>query len=116
MNNLHQYIFESLDTYKDLFDNAHDLIHIAAPDGQLIYINNAWKRLLGYTKEEAHGASVYNFIMESDRDRFKKYREEMPKKNRKHRVDLRIRMGKKLTINAGVYPRHISRRNNPYQQ
>ena len=91
MNNLHQYIFESLDTYKDLFDNAHDLIHIAAPDGQLIYINNAWKRLLGYTKEEAHGASVYNFIMESDRDRFKKYREEILKGSSQNEITVQCR-------------------------
>jgi PAS domain S-box-containing protein len=91
LNNLHQYIFESLDTYKDLFDNAHDLIHIAAPDGQLIYINNAWKRLLGYTKEEAHGASVYNFIMESDRDRFKKYREEILKGSSQNEITVQCR-------------------------
>lgn len=67
-------VVDSLETYRDLFDNAHDLIHIVEPDGQIIYVNKAWERLLGYPQEDIEGKSIYSFIHESDRVSFIEYR------------------------------------------
>lgn len=69
-----RHIFEKLETYKDLFDNAHDLIHLLEPGGQIIYVNKAWTRILGYSEEEITGRSIYSFVHESDRARFVEYR------------------------------------------
>jgi two-component system, LuxR family, sensor kinase FixL len=69
----HQFV-ERLETYKDLFDNAHDLIHIVEPDGRIIYVNNSWKTILGYSDKEIEGASIYSFVVDSDRERFIEYR------------------------------------------
>jgi two-component system sensor kinase FixL len=69
-----QHIFEKLETYKDLFDHAHDLIHIVNPLGEILYVNNAWKNNLGYRLEEIQGHSIYSVVRPEDRVRFKEYR------------------------------------------
>jgi two-component system, LuxR family, sensor kinase FixL len=71
---LKQQFVEKLETYKDLFDNAHDLIHIVEPDGQIVYVNNSWRNVLGYSDAEIEGRSIYSFIIESDRERYIHYR------------------------------------------
>lgn len=68
---------EALETYKDLFDNAHDLIHFLEPDGRIIYVNNAWKKNLGYSEEEIEGTSIYRLVQKDDRDRFIDYRKDI---------------------------------------
>ncbi|MEJ7738945.1 MAG: PAS domain S-box protein [Chitinophagaceae bacterium] len=65
---------ESEEKYKDLFDNANDLIHIVSPDGKILYVNNEWKHTLGYTQAELEGVSIYSFITESERDKYDEYR------------------------------------------
>ncbi len=75
MSKLHEHIFEKLETYKDLFDNAHDLIHVLQPDGTIIYVNNAWRKNSGYSEEEIQGKSIYSLVRVEDRDRFRQYRE-----------------------------------------
>ena len=43
---------ESEERYRDLFDNASDLVCMAAPDGSLLYVNKAWQQGTGYGEEE----------------------------------------------------------------
>jgi PAS domain S-box-containing protein len=43
---------ESEERYRDLFDNASDLVCMAAPDGSLLYVNKAWEKGTGYGAEE----------------------------------------------------------------
>lgn len=74
MATLKQDIVDKLETYKDLFDNALDLIHVVEPDGTIIYVNNAWEELLGYTQAEIQGKSIYSVIHHTDRDRFRQHR------------------------------------------
>jgi len=42
----------SEERYRDLFENATDLIQSVDPDGRIQYVNNAWRRTLDYTEEE----------------------------------------------------------------
>jgi two-component system, LuxR family, sensor kinase FixL len=79
VSDLQSYILETLETYKDLFDSAHDLIHIVGVDGKIIYVNQAWKTILGYSHEEITGQSIYTFVHPNDRDRFYKYRQNILK-------------------------------------
>lgn len=74
MSSLKQEILHKLETYKDLFDNAHDLIHVIEPDGRIIYVNKAWEAVLGYSQDEIEGKSIYSFVQESDRSAFRDYR------------------------------------------
>ncbi len=43
---------ESEARYRDIFDNAHDLIAAFQPDGAFVYANDAWGATLGYDAEE----------------------------------------------------------------
>jgi PAS domain S-box-containing protein len=64
----------SNDIYKDLFDNAHDLIHFAKPDGTLLYANNAWVSTLRYGIEEIKQKTIYDLLHHEDLELFSQYR------------------------------------------
>lgn len=68
---------ESEERYKDLFDNAHDLIHFVAPVGKIMYVNKAWQKTLDYSIDEIIGNSIYNFIEDDCLEEFTKYREKI---------------------------------------
>ena len=42
---------ESEERYRDLFENAHDLIQIIQPDGRLLYVNRSWRERMGYDRK-----------------------------------------------------------------
>ena len=47
-----QKLIESEERYLDIFNNTSDLIQCISPDGSFIYTNNAWRKAMGYTREE----------------------------------------------------------------
>ncbi len=53
---------KSEERYRDLFDNANDLIQSVKPDGHFIYVNLAWRKTLGYTRKEIDGLSLFDII------------------------------------------------------
>ncbi len=53
---------QSEERYRDLFDNANDLIQSVAPDGRLLYTNKAWQNVLGYGNNEIAKLKVWDII------------------------------------------------------
>lgn len=53
---------ESEERYRDLFENANDLIQSTAPDGSLVYVNRAWREALGYSEEEVSTLKLVDII------------------------------------------------------
>ena len=53
-----------------LFDNANDLIVGAAPDGRLLYVNNAWRDTLDFSTQDVATASLFEFIHHDTRAAF----------------------------------------------
>jgi PAS domain S-box-containing protein len=53
---------QSEERYRDLFDNANDLIQSISPDGHLLYVNKAWQEVLGYSKKEIANLKVWDII------------------------------------------------------
>lgn len=53
---------ESEEKYRDLFDNAFDLIQCVDPQGKILYVNNAWKKATGYSDEEIKAKTIFDII------------------------------------------------------
>ncbi|WP_017720921.1 adenylate/guanylate cyclase domain-containing protein [Kamptonema formosum] len=53
---------ESEERYRDLFENASDLIQSVAPNGRFLYVNRAWRETLGYSEAEVADLTVLDII------------------------------------------------------
>jgi PAS domain S-box-containing protein len=53
---------ESEERYRELFDNANDLIQSVTPDGHFTYVNKAWREALGYSEEEVANLTIWDII------------------------------------------------------
>ncbi len=52
----------SEERYRDLFENATDLIQSVDQDGMIGYVNRAWLETLGYNAQEARQFSIFDII------------------------------------------------------
>ncbi len=54
--------------YRDLLDNASDMVQSVSPDGKFLYVNRAWKEALGYTDEEVGSLTLLDIVDPSSLD------------------------------------------------
>ncbi|MHA1890993.1 MAG: PAS domain S-box protein [Promethearchaeota archaeon] len=62
---------ESLKTYKTLIETLNDGFTIDDKDSRLIYVNQQFCEMLGYTKEELIGKSILKFVNEESKNKIK---------------------------------------------
>ena len=55
-------LLESEERYRDLFENANDLIQSVNTYGRFLYINRAWQETLGYTEAELEKITVFDIV------------------------------------------------------
>ncbi len=53
---------ESEERYRDLFENANDLIQSVNSYGRFIYVNRAWHKTLGYSEEDIASLNMFDII------------------------------------------------------
>ena len=53
---------ESEARYREILENVHDLIQLVRPDGTFEYVNPAWEKALGYSKDEIAGLRFKDVI------------------------------------------------------
>jgi PAS domain S-box-containing protein len=53
---------ESEEQYRDLFENANDLIQCVMPNGHFLYVNKTWRKILGYSKEEVADLTLWDIV------------------------------------------------------
>jgi len=63
---------KSEEEYRDLFENAYDVIWTADVNGNIVTINHFLQQLLGYPKNKIIGTNLINYI--ADRHRFRAIR------------------------------------------
>ena len=54
--------------FRDLCENAHDLIQSVSPEGRFLYVNRSWLETLGYRLEEVAGLTVFDVIHPDSRE------------------------------------------------
>lgn len=64
-----QAVKESRGRLQDFLDNANDLIQSVALDGRILYVNSAWKRILGYDDAALERLSLLDIVHPAHRDR-----------------------------------------------
>ncbi|HRD52365.1 MAG TPA: PAS domain S-box protein [Flavobacteriales bacterium] len=52
----------SEERYRDLFENATDLIQSVSNDGRFEYVNNAWRAALGYTEADLLRLTMWDIV------------------------------------------------------
>ncbi len=57
-----QTLRESEERFRDLFENASDLIQSVDMDGRFVFVNPAWKQALGYTEEDLKGLRLFDIV------------------------------------------------------
>jgi diguanylate cyclase (GGDEF)-like protein/PAS domain S-box-containing protein len=57
-----QTLQEKEERYRDLFENANDLIQSVTMDGRFLYVNKTWRETLGYTQSEVEELSLFDII------------------------------------------------------
>jgi len=55
-------LLESEERYRDLFENANDLIQSVNPYGRFLYINRAWQETLGYSEADLEKKTVFDIV------------------------------------------------------
>ena len=64
---------ESERRYRRLTENAQDIIWRTTIDGEILFMNSAVKRLLGYKTEETFGLTGQTYLSESSRSRLQQW-------------------------------------------
>jgi|GEM_PF-6016518 len=55
-------LHDSQERFRDLFENASDLIQSIAPDGHFLYVNPAWRKIMGYSEEEVKRLNIFDIL------------------------------------------------------
>jgi two-component system, NarL family, sensor histidine kinase EvgS len=58
---------ESEERFRDLFENASDLVHVLDLSNRLVFVNASWCKTLGYTPEEANTLDLMAVIAPESR-------------------------------------------------
>ena len=61
-----QALQEREEQLRDFFDNATDLIQSISPEGNISFVNRAWKSTLGYSEAELKNLSIFQIIHPED--------------------------------------------------
>lgn len=53
---------ESEERYREIIENAHDIIQSILPDGSLAYVNRAWFEILGYSEIDPRPINFFDIV------------------------------------------------------
>lgn len=99
-------LIESEDRYRDLFENASDLIQSLDMYGNILYVNNAWKKTLGYTDDEIINKNIFEFIHNDCKEKCQNHFKDLLNSNSGESLDisfeLKTKKGKKIIVKGNV--------------
>lgn len=101
-----QQLIESEEKYRDLFENATDLIQSVDTKGNIVYVNKTWLYKLGYKINEVEHQNIFNFIHPNSLEACKKdFKEIISNKSNvsvRKTFDLKTKKGNKITVEGDI--------------
>lgn len=61
-NNIERKLRESENRYRDLFENANDLIQSVNSEGKFVYVNNTWLKTLEYERKDLEKLTILDIV------------------------------------------------------
>ena len=99
-------LIESEEKYRDIFENATDLIQSVDGDGNIAYVNKSWLKTLGYTQKEIDNKNIFSFIHEDSIEEcisfFKEIINNKTVKSIRKIFDLKTKKGLKITVEGDI--------------
>ncbi len=83
-------LIESVEQYKDIFNNTGDLIQCIAPDGSFIYTNDTWHKAMGFTREELKSLKLTDVLHPESRHSCSKRFERLQSGRRLPTIDFKF--------------------------
>jgi two-component system sensor histidine kinase/response regulator len=91
---------ESEARYRDLFENASDLIQSVTPEGNILYVNDAWRKTLGYDEEDISTISFFRIVHPEERANFSDVFHRLTEGESLNRIETRLLTKDGRTINV----------------
>ncbi len=93
---------ESETRFRNLYENAPQAYQSLNDEGKLVAVNNAWLKILGYSKEEVLGQRMENFLSDHYKKLFKTRFPEFKKAGQMHEVEFEMvrKDGRKTQISV----------------
>tara|TARA_B100000809_G_scaffold57505_1_gene53621 strand:+ start:12914 stop:16087 length:3174 start_codon:yes stop_codon:yes gene_type:complete len=99
-------LIESEERYKDILENATDLIQSLDKYGNIIYVNEAWKKTLGYNSEEIIGKNIFEIIHPDCINKckifFNTINNSLTNKSHVELIEFKTKKGKKIIVEGNV--------------
>ncbi len=64
-NKIEKELKEKEEKYKDLIENANELIQSVDEEGNFLFVNKKWKETLGYTEKDLEKINLWNILKEN---------------------------------------------------
>lgn len=92
--------------FDDLYSNTSDLIQYVGLEGTIQAVNPSWLRRLGYSSEAVIGKSIFDFVIDEDRERFLEYRRQVVAGKNVEEIEFRFATGngRHITVEGHLRP------------
>jgi PAS domain S-box-containing protein len=96
--------------YRDLFENANDLVQIVSPEGVILYANRAWRRTLGYSERDVERLTIFDAVTPSSRPQLEAVLRRACAGETLDKVDLEFaaRSGRRIVLEGNVSCRFVA--------
>ncbi len=97
---------ESEEKYRRIVETATEGIVMADAEARMVFVNDRWSEIFGYSPEEARQVTLFDLVFPEDRDQMAE-RWESRKRGRKEGYEFRFRRkdGRPVWLLVGVAPR-----------
>jgi two-component system cell cycle sensor histidine kinase/response regulator CckA len=95
---------ESEERYRDLFDNASDLVCMSDPAGALLYVNKAWQEGTGYSEDQIGRLQLLDIVHPDSRAQFATVLQRVLAGERLDHVELQLvpQVGSPITVEGNL--------------